>query len=424
VILAALLALLGTIGLAVVPATPALAQGSESVRGAIRSEGEGVAGVRITVTSESGESVGEATTDADGAWEVPVPGPGTYVVTLDTATLPAELPGVRQDTVTTVVNAQQAKAVLFVIGEPTGEGGVGPPAGGTSRLDTAAQLTVEGLRFGLILALAALGLSMIFGTTGLTNFSHGELITFGAIVAWWFNSAGLHIVPAALLAIVLSGAFGYAQDVGLWRPLRRRGTGLIAAMIVSIGLALFLRNLYLYRFGGETRSYLQYATQQGISIGPVTQAPRDYVSMVIALVAILAVTTALSRTRLGKATRAVSDNPALAASSGIDVDRVIRVVWVFGAALAGLSGVLLGLSQQVNYQMGFQSLLLVFAAVILGGLGTIWGSILGAIIVGVFIQVSTLVVPAELKNAGVLAVLIIILLIRPQGLLGRRERIG
>jgi branched-chain amino acid transport system permease protein len=373
--------------------------------------------------TQDGTDVASTETDAEGAWEIPLPGPGVFTVVLDTATLPADLPGVRADTVETEVNSQQAKAVLFVVGEPEPDGG-GGIVGGTSTADQAAQLAVEGLRFGLILALAALGLSMIFGTTGLTNFAHGELITFGAIAAWVLNSLGLHILIAGPLAIVLSGLFGWAQDTGLWRPLRRRGTGLIAAMIVSIGLALFLRYFYLYLFGGETRSYAQYATQSGIAIGPISQAPRDYASMLIAVVAIGAVTTLLSRTRLGKATRAVSDNPALASASGIDVDGVIRVVWIGGAALAGLAGVLLGLSQQVNYQMGFQSLLLVFAAVVLGGLGTIWGSILGAIIVGMFIQLSTLVIPPELKNAGVLAVLIVILLIKPQGLLGRRERIG
>ncbi len=418
-VLVSLLAVLGGL----FGASAAYAEG-ESVRGNLKSEGEGVPDVTITVATPDGTEIATVQTDPDGAWSVPVPEPGDYVVTLDVTTLPAELPGVREDVVPTTVNPQQTKAVLFVVGDPDTEVGAGAAAGATGTWDRAAQLAVEGLRFGLILALAALGLSMIFGTTGLTNFSHGELITFGAIVAWWINSAGLHIALAGLLAVIISGAFGWAQDSGLWKPLRNRGTGLIAAMIVSIGLALFLRYLYLYLFGGETRSYTEYATQAGVSLGPVTQAPRDYWSMGIAAIALVLVVLALSRTRLGKATRAVSDNPPLASASGIDVDRVIRLVWIGGAALAGLAGVLLGLSQQVNYQMGFQSLLLVFAAVIVGGLGTIWGSILGAVLVGMFIQLSTLVIPPELKNAGVLAVLIVVLLIRPQGLLGRRERIG
>jgi neutral amino acid transport system permease protein len=127
---------------------------------------------------------------------------------------------------------------------------------------------------------------------------------------------------------------------------------------------------------------------------------------------------------MGKATRAVADNPALSSSTGINVDRVIALVWTGGAALAGLSGFLLGMTQGFDYQLGFKILLLVFAAVTLGGLGTIWGALLGSLVVGLFIELSTLVIPSELKFAGALAVLIVVLLFRPQGLLGRAERIG
>jgi branched-chain amino acid transport system permease protein len=120
----------------------------------------------------------------------------------------------------------------------------------------------------------------------------------------------------------------------------------------------------------------------------------------------------------------VSDNPALAAASGIDVDRVIRVVWISGAVLAGLAGILLGLAQGINFQMGFQILLLIFAAVTLGGLGTAYGALVGSIVVGLFISVSTLWIPVELKNVGALGILIVILLVRPQGILGRAQRVG
>lgn len=414
-----LLILLGLLAVAV----PAAAQdSSESVRGSLRYEGEPVAGVLISVTTEDGEDVGSAESGDDGAWQVPLPQPGVYVVTLDPETLPDDVPGVQSESITTEVGNTQSKSVLFRLGEPA-EGGDGAGGGGIT-LERVAQLTVEGLRFGLVLALAALGLSMIFGTTGLTNFSHGELISLGAIAAWYLNDAGLPFVGAALIAVVVMAAFGWGQDAVLWRPLRRRRTGLIAMMIVSIGLAIFLRYFYLYVFGGERRSYREYAIQTGIELGPVTLAPRDLFSMAVAALMLGLVVWALASTRIGKATRAVSDNPALASASGIDVDLVIRVVWMGGAALAGLSGILQGLSQQVDYQLGFRTLLLVFAAVILGGLGTIAGSIIGAILVGLFIQLSTLVIPIELQTAGVLALLIVVLLIRPQGILGRPERVG
>jgi branched-chain amino acid transport system permease protein len=415
---------------AVVSIGAAVAQESEeSIRGVLRVEGEPIAGVTITVSTPDGDEVGSTESDAEGAWLIPVPSEGPYAVVLDTATLPDGVPEVATDTVETNVGNTQSKSVLFRFGEAGGggtDGGGGEPTTGGSgiTLDRVAQLTVEGLRFGLVLALAALGLSVIFGTTGLTNFSHGEIVTFGAIAAWLLTATGLPFLGAALLAVVLSGLFGWAQDAALWRPLRRRRTGLIAMMIVSIGLAIFLRYFFLYVFGGERRPFQEFAVQAGLELGPVTIAPRDLISMAVAVVVLAGTVWALSSTRIGKATRAVSDNPALASATGIDVDQVIKTVWIGGAALAGLSGILVGLTQQVDYQMGFRTLLLIFAAVVLGGLGTISGAIVGAIIVGLFLQLSTLVIPIELQNAGVLVVLIIVLLIRPQGILGRRERVG
>ncbi|HET6687464.1 MAG TPA: branched-chain amino acid ABC transporter permease [Jiangellaceae bacterium] len=426
--------LLATLAVVVIGTGTAWAQdeeSSESIRGFLRNDGEPVEGVTITVSGDDAE-VGTAETGADGAWEIPVPGPGSYEVVLDADTLPSDLPGVVVDTITTTVNPLQAKAVLFRIGEPGsdtgGEGGTTtvPTEGSaeTAQPSQIWQLVASGLRFGLILGLAALGLSLIFGTMGLTNFAHGELVTFGAIVAWFLNDAGLPLIAAAILAVVISGAFGWAQDVGFWRPLRRRGSGLIAMMIISIGVGLILRYLYLYFFSGQRRSYNQFVVQRALDFGPFGYAPRDLWIMGVALVVLGLVATALIKTRIGKATRAVSDNPALASASGIDVDRVITTVWIVGTALAGLAGVLFGLIQQVDYLIGFRVLLLVFAAVVLGGLGTAWGAMIGALIVGVFIEVSTLVIPSELKYAGVLGVLILILLVRPQGILGRRERIG
>jgi branched-chain amino acid transport system permease protein len=130
-------------------------------------------------------------------------------------------------------------------------------------------------------------------------------------------------------------------------------------------------------------------------------------------------------TQTGKATRAISDNPDLAAASGIDVDRVIRIVWIVAAGLAGLSGILWAYFRPgIKWDMGAQILLLIFAAVTLGGLGTAFGALLGALVVGLLVEVSSLVIPSDLKYVGALVVLIVILLVRPQGILGRKERIG
>ncbi|WP_198663568.1 branched-chain amino acid ABC transporter permease [Jiangella endophytica] len=448
--LGALLAVLA----AVLLATPAVAQGSgETVNGTLTYQDAPVAGVTISVASADGTEIGTAQTAADGTWAVPVPGPGDYSVTLDAATLPPTAPGVVRETIETTVNPQQRKVVLFRIGAPETGGEQPSPSesapsegeseapGGTesgSGAESEAgqdltatggnnqllQLFVSGLRFGLILGLAGLGLSLVFGTTGLTNFSHGELIVFGAVAALLLNQAGVPILLAAVLATILSALFGWGQDRGFWRPLRKKPTGLIALMIISIGVSLILRYLTQFIIGGGRETYDEYTYQDPISIGPVSITPRDLIIMGICVVLLAAVALALTRTRMGKATRAVADNPALAAASGINVDRVITVVWTVGTGLAGLSGIFFGMIQGVDYLMGMRILLLVFAATVLGGLGTAWGAMVGALVVGIFIEVSAYVVPSELKTAGVLVVLILILLVRPQGILGRRERVG
>jgi neutral amino acid transport system permease protein len=410
-------------------AGPAQADG-ESIFGFLfqLKAGERVAyeGVKVSATGGGGFK-GEATSDKTGRWTIEVPRPGSYTLKLDTKSLPkgVTLTDSSKQTLKVPVLVDQDKPVIFPLGKSTRVV--------QSKWSQAAQLTAEGLRFGLIIALAAVGLSLIFGTTGLTNFAHGELVTLGALLTWWLSTGklpflpdfgGLQFFPAAAIALVLCGLFGWANDAGLWRPLRRRGTGLIAAMIVSIGLGIFLRYFYLYLFTGNTRQYPDYQGAKGIDFGPINLAAVDYWSMAVAVVVLVGTILALIKTRIGKATRAVADNPALAAATGIDVDKVIRVVWIAGAMLAGLAGILLGLAQGINFQMGFQILLLIFAAVTLGGLGTAYGALVGSIVVGMFISVSTLWIPVELKNVGALGILIVILLVRPQGILGRAQRVG
>jgi branched-chain amino acid transport system permease protein len=224
--------------------------------------------------------------------------------------------------------------------------------------------------------------------------------------------------------MIVGGAAGGLFDAGVWRPLRRRKTGLISMMVASIGLSLLFRYVFLYQFGGRTRPYGNYFAQRAVDIGPISVAPRDLWSIGISLTVLIVVGLLLQMTRIGKGMRAVADNPDLAASSGIDVDRVVLFVWITGGALAALGGVLLGLGEQVSWEMGFKQLLLIFAGVTLGGLGTAYGALVGSFIIGLVVQVSTVWVPPELNAVTALAVLIGILLIRPQGILGQAERIG
>jgi neutral amino acid transport system permease protein len=390
----------------------------QGVRGTLVFEGERLPGVTVRV-EQDGDQVGSAVSDEQGAFQIGVPEPGPYTVVLDVDSLPEGVtPRDEGGEVREVTVRPEAYApALFPLGEGTRQT--------TGTLGQAAQLFVGGLQFGLVIAMAAIGLSLIFGTTGLTNFAHGELVTGGAILAYVVNVGfGLNLIPAAVIAVVVGGVLGSLLDRLLWRPLRRRGTGLIAGLVVSIGLALLLRFTYLYFFGGSSRSYAQYSTQRPLVFGPISITPRDIVIIVVSVLVLVAVGLALQRTRIGKATRAVADNPALAAASGIDVERVINVVWIAGTALAVLGGVFLALSQQVGYLLGFNILLLLFAGVTLGGIGTAYGALVGSLVIGLFTQLSTLVIPAELQNVGALLVLIVILVFRPQGILGRRERVG
>ncbi len=381
--------------------------------------------VKISVEID-GEEVASGTSDAEGVYSVPLPGtPDELVgeqitVKLDTTTLPAGT------TLTDEGDTSRTVTIKTNFDIPIGYR-IGPKVDESSEIfRKTAQSALNGVFLGLLLALGALGLSLVFGTTGLTNFAHGELITFGALVAFLFqNQWGWAFVPAAILAVILAGVFGYANDILLWKPLRGRGTGLIAMMIVSIGLAIFLRNIFQYIFGADNNQFRDVPIQRApLDLGPIDISARLVWTGVICVVVLVVVSLAVQRTRLGKATRAVSDNPPLAASSGIDVDRVILTVWIVGAALAGLSGVLWGMNYGFDYQFGFKILLLVFAGVTLGGLGTIWGTMAGSLLVGIMVEMSSLVLPPELKYVTALVVLILVLLVRPQGLLGRAQRVG
>ena len=383
-------------------------------------EREPIEGVDIIVTTVDGEEVGGDTTAEDGTWTVELPGPGEYSAQLDTGTLPDGVTLTNEENNPldfTVRTVGRPKIINFLTGEGT--------SSGVSLWKDLLQLTVEGIKFGLVIAMAAIGLSLIFGTTGLTNFAHGEMVTWGALVAWFINvRIGWHLVPAALLAVVVGGVTGAGLDRILWRPLRRRGTGLIAMLVVSIGLSLFIRTVFLYQFGGRTAPFADYAVQRDWDIGPIGIAPKDLFSIVLSVVVLVGVAIGLQRTRMGKAMRAVADNPDLASSSGIDVQRVILLVWGFGGGLAALGGILFALGEQVSFQMGFQLLLLMFAGVTLGGLGTAYGALVGSLVVGLLVQLSTHWIPSEMKNLGALVVLIVILVVRPQGILGSKERVG
>ena len=391
------------------------------ISGTIRTEKDVVAGVDVHVTGPAGfDEI--ATSDDAGKWSVTVTELGEYTATVDPETLPSgvAVTGNEGTVKVTITALAQGKAVSFGVR-------TGTYSATTSTADKIIRGAFSGLRLGLLLALASIGLSLIYGTTGLSNFAHAEQVTMGGMLGYLIvNQWGLNVWLGCAIVVIICASTGFLQDLVIWQPLRRRGLGLVQMMIVTIGLALALQYVYQYFIASDTvKIVLSNPTPH--SLGPITYNALDLLSMVVSIVVIAGVGYALLRTRIGRATRAVSDNPALASASGIDVDRVIRLVWTVAAALAGLSGILYSLVIQhgMRWDSGLQILLLLFAAVTLGGLGTAFGALVGSLIIGLVVELAPVFgTPGDLKYASALLILILLLMVRPQGILGRAERVG
>jgi branched-chain amino acid transport system permease protein len=402
------------------PGAPA---SGSSVSGTLVAGGNPVARVRVTA-SRDGKVVQQVRSDDKGVWTFRDLPPGIYQLRLDPATLPEGVTAGHTVLPNFRVFGGFPQHALFPLAEKGAKTSSGP-----STFDQLLDLFVSGIRFGLIVALCAVGLSMIYGTTGLVNFAHGELVTFGALIAYLVNTMStgpqLPFVLAAIIGVVATGLLGAACELGIFRPMVHRRSGAVSRMLVSIGLALFLRYLYEVIFNASPRSFREYAAPSPVKLGPIELPVRDYVIIAICFVVLIAVALLLTRSRLGTAVRAVADERELSSASGINVERVVLLVWISGAALAGLGGIMLGLgSEGVQWNMGFRVLLTVFAAVILGGLGSPFGAMAGGLVVGIASQVGTYWLPSDMQFAIALVILILVLLTRPQGIFGVRERIG
>lgn len=423
-----LLAVALSIGALILPAGAQDEESGLAVSGTTRDANrQPVEGIGFTVTLD-GEVVGEASTDVEGKWEIFVPGPGTYVVAIDVESLPTGL-SLRDPDVTQreVEVENRSKSALFAI-DGVADGSEAVSIGSNADANTFERYLdrfMSGIRVGSLVALAAVGLSLIYGVTGLVNFAHSEMVAFGAVVTWTIEDwTGLPLIVAALFGVLIGGLLGFVLEKGLFAPLRERKLSLISLMVVSIGLAFLMRYAYLIYFGAERKFFQDFRIQTNYDIGPLSLPPKDYVIIVASFAVLITVGLLLQRTKLGTAMRAVADNRDLAESSGIDVRRTILAVWVVGSGLAALGGTFIGSTQQVSWQMGERQLLLIFAAVTLGGLGTAYGAMVGGLMIGVASEMSTLWLDNDLKFLVALTVLIIVLIVRPQGILGQRERFG
>jgi neutral amino acid transport system permease protein len=396
------------------------------IGGTLGSRSDPIGDVDVILTKPDGTTEEQKTGD-NGRFSFEITEPGEYLIGLDPDTIPdgSEFvppteANLRGEGDTLKVQGALGRTVAATLTIRAAD-----YSATTSTLDEALQSAFNGLRLGLLLALASVGLSLIYGTTGISNFAHAEQVTLGGMLGYGFaNVLGLNIWIAGLLVIVVAAFSGYTQDRILWQPLRRRGLGLTQLMIVTIGLSLALQYAFQFFVGARTvRVVVANATT--VEFGPIRTTSQSLVCMLIAVVVLVLVGYALLRTRIGRATRAVSDNPALAQASGIDTDKVIRLVWTTAMGLAGLSGLLYALvTNGIKWDTGLQILLLLFAAVTLGGLGTAFGALVGSIIIGLVVEMSPLVIPGDFKYAAALLILILLLIVRPQGLLGKAQRVG
>lgn len=297
------------------------------------------------------------------------------------------------------------------------------------------QYIADGIVLGATLALGAIGLTLTYNILRFANFAHGEFLTFGAYFALVFAGffAGGHasqtlgpltfgagFVPAIALAAVGTAALALLLDWLLFRPLRKSDVA-VTLVIASFGASLMLRNVVVVIWGSQPEYFSRtIAIAQEIIPGVRLTADEIFV-VVLTAVLMLALHLFLSRTRLGKAMRAVSDDPALATVTGIDVRGVIRWTWIIGAGLAAVAGVLFGLTVQILPDMGFNLILPMFAAAILGGVGSIYGAVLGGLIIGLAQSVSVIWLGPAYKPGVAFALMFLILLLRPRGILGEKQ---
>ena len=378
-------------------------------------------GVTINVFKADGSAVGEAVTGKDGLCTISVPSRDDYVIEINVATLPDGLTLIDAEKQKVAVNRDlfttNTKRVTFF----TGEGA----SAGASASERILQRLSDGIRLGLIIAMCSVGLSLVFGTTGLTNFAHGEMVTFGGLMAFYLNVIlEIPILISGPVVILMGGLFGLLLNWGIFARLTKRGVTLLSQLVVTVGLSLMLRNIYLFQFGGRTKQLSSYSKQVNLEIGPIGITPRDLTTAILGVIILVSVALFLQRSRLGKAIRAVSDNVQLASATGIDTRKVIKIVWFAGGALAATGGIFRGLDEQVSFSMGSDLLFLMFAGITLGGLGSAFGALIGGFFIGIFVEMSSLFFPSELKVAPALFILIVMLVVRPQGLLGKSQRVG
>ena len=300
-----------------------------------------------------------------------------------------------------------------------------------------AELFVQGLVLGSIIALGSIGLTLIWGITNLFNMAHGDQITLGAYIALLtvtifaqmdiFQgtvgpfSFSWGLVLAFIPAIIISVGLAILIDRYVYRPLRNIGATAITGFIAAMGVAWALRGVIYLLWGADFHFYSKGLRPMVFLPAGIKLRTDEIFIMIVAWVAVAVVYLFLMRTKMGKALRALSDNPSLALIAGINTERMIVWAWVIAGLLIAIAGIFFGIQTQLRPEMGWLFLLPLFAAIILGGQGSITGALAGGLVMGVAQQMSTAWLLPTYKPAVAFLIMILVLLFRPQGIFGRRR---
>jgi neutral amino acid transport system permease protein len=305
-------------------------------------------------------------------------------------------------------------------------------------MDHFAQLLINGISLGSIIALSAVGLTLTYGILRLSNFAHGDYMTLGAYLTFVINAAGVNIWLAMVLSALLMIAYALAAEFILWRPMRQKRATDTTLIILSLGLALFMRNAIILVWGASNQRY-NLPVAEALTFGNLRIPLYNLVVIAMAAAAMGGLHYLLQNTKIGKAMRAVADDIDLARVTGINVDRVVLWTWVMAAGLTALGGSMLGLVETVRPNMGWFLILPLFAAVVLGGIGNPYGAIAGGLIIGIAQEVGTgmgdflapwakdpqlgqlvgllsHIFSAQYKAGIALVMMMLVLLVKPQGL--------
>jgi len=294
------------------------------------------------------------------------------------------------------------------------------------------QAIADGILTGAIIALGAIGVSFTLQIMRFANFAHSELLTWGAYLALVFVafagpgtptgpfSFGWQLIAAAAFAALMTGLVAWAVDDLVFRNLRRRGAHPLTMVFAAFGAALVMRNVVVLIWGHGSHYYTR-ELQMSVELLPgVRMLPDQIFILALALVVVVCLHGFLTYSRTGMAMRAMAESPPLAQVCGVEVDAVVRWTWILSGALAALAGVFAGLTPQLHPEIGFNLLLALFAAAILGGTGSLVGAVIGGLLVGLAENLSLLFISAGYKTAMPFLVLLLVLLVRPQGLFGEK----